>query len=125
MEAKLEILEAIQGVKQDLTKKIDDNQSKFENTMFGTDGSGGIMREVVNIKAEVFGMEGVPDSRGLVGVVKDHCKIIDGSNGNPGCKQRIREVEKLAKDVNRRQKWWNRGLSVTVIGAWVKSFLSG
>ncbi|MDY6857231.1 MAG: hypothetical protein SWO11_21520 [Thermodesulfobacteriota bacterium] len=122
MEAKAEILEAIQGVKKDLTKKIDDNQTEFKRVMFGQDGSGGLMKEVINIKSEVFGLEGVQDSRGLVGTVKDHERVMHGGNGRPGCQQRLSTVEIATGKVEKRQAWWNRGLSVTVIGAWVKSF---
>lgn len=102
--------------------KIDRNLKEVKKVMFGEDGIGGITRNVVDLTTIVCGVKDVPDSRGLTGAVADieHCLI--GTQGKPGLKQKLQEIETTANDLKTKQTWWNRGLSGAVILAWVKAW---
>ena len=113
MSEKEEILDAINGVKADLTKAIDTNQKKFEKTMFGEDGTGGVMRQVIDVSGIVCGVKDVPDDRGLLGAVKD---IEDCVSGKNGLKTKVERLET-------KQSIWNLSLTGGHVVTWVKMLL--
>ena len=103
--------------------KINNNFKEIKNVMFGTDGIGGIARNVTDLVTIVCGMKDVPDSRGLVGSVKDIEDCLIGDKENSGFKQRLRLVETSVDDIKKKQTWWNRSLSGAVVIAWIKAWI--
>ena len=105
-----EIIKAIAGSSAELKKLIDDNHKKFEITLFGENGSGGIMRNVIEVQGILYGVKNVPDDRGILGKVNDLDVCINGKNG---IKTKVQRTEI-------KQGIWNLSLIGLQILTWAK-----
>lgn len=114
------ILGAIDDLKRNVNSSISDmkeevrkNQRELKNVLFGRDGTGGIVRTLVDLESTVCGVKDSPDSRGLVGDVRD---IRECMGGKDGLVTRVGNIET-------KQRIWNLSLGGGSLSALILAIL--
>ncbi len=105
----------------DLKDHQDENQKELKRVLFGQDGTGGIVRTLIDLESTVCGVKDSPDDRGIVGDVRDIKACIGGKKGLVA---KVSLIDTEIEVIKTKQRIWNLSLTGGSALAWIKALMT-